>query len=406
MRAQKRQVALKPEMEKFLEYLKAQREYGERALKKHRAMLLEICNFMEERNITYIDANVRNLFITTKELQGVKHVGIYRTLFNHFEHFQKGESIPIRERLDVYHYSSELTPIVNKYVNYCTEKGNKFRTIRTKKALLRDFFLTANYSSLADITINSLEKACAVVSTKEQWGAIREFLRFCCKESLLQTDFSTIIPKFTKPKTIPSVYSVEEVRALEHSINRTSVNGKRDYACILLASRLGIRSGDIAKLKFENLDFENNRISFIQEKTDTPITLPLIPEIKVAITEYIAVRPDSKYREIFLRTHAPYIPITPAAFQTSLRYCFSKANICTKGKKKGPHSLRASLATSLINDSASYETVRRILGHNDKNVIQHYAKLDIEKLRICALPANQPSGSFSSFLEGGKNENF
>ena len=101
MRAQKRQVALKPEMEKFLEYLKAQREYGERALKNHRAMLLEICDFMEERNITYIDANVRNLFITTKELQGVKQVGIYRTIFNHFEHFQKGESIPIREILKI-----------------------------------------------------------------------------------------------------------------------------------------------------------------------------------------------------------------------------------------------------------------------------------------------------------------
>ena len=118
----------------------------------------------------------------------------------------------------------------------------------------------------------------------------------------------------------------------------------------------------------------------------------------------MSVRPQKDYKEIFLRTHAPYKPITSEAIKYAVRCCFSKANINTNGKKIGPHSLRSSLATSLINDSISYETVRTILGHNDKNVIQHYAKLDIERLRICALPAQPSYGAFKDFLEGGNCE--
>lgn len=63
-------------------------------------------------------------------------------------------------------------------------------------------------------------------------------------ESILKDDFSTLIPKFLRPKPLPSCYSEKEIMTIENSIDRTTSIGKRDYALLVLATRLGIRSGD------------------------------------------------------------------------------------------------------------------------------------------------------------------
>ena len=82
----------------------------------------------------------------------------------------------------------------------------------------------------------------------------------------------------------------------------------------------------------------------------------------------------------------------------AVRKYISQAGIVTTGRKKGPHSLRSSMASSMVNDSVPYETVRRILGHSSDNAIKHYARIDIEQLRPYCLAPPQPTGSFRIFL--------
>ena len=79
-------------------------------------------------------------------------------------------------------------------------------------------------------------------------------------------------------------------------------------------------------------------------------------------------------------------------------------SIDTKGKHHGPHALRASLASSMVNENVPYEAIRGILGHKDPDAVKHYAKLDIEQLRKCAIPVPSPTGAFQAFLEGGLNK--
>ena len=79
-----------------------------------------------------------------------------------------------------------------------------------------------------------------------------------------------------------------------------------------------------------------------------------------------------------------------------------RSGINIAGKKHGPHSLRASLASSMVNDGISYETVRKVLGHDSPNAIRHYARLDIQMLRNCALACPAPSGTLHQFLKGGR----
>jgi hypothetical protein len=54
----------------------------------------------------------------------------------------------------------------------------------------------------------------------------------------------------------------------------------------------------------------------------------------------------------------------------------------------------------MVNDSISYETVRKVLGHSSNNAIKHYARIDIEKLRLYSIPPAEPSGAFLRYLNG------
>ena len=80
-------------------------------------------------------------------------------------------------------------------------------------------------------------------------------------------------------------------------------------------------------------------------------------------------------KEIFLHIYAPYNPISTGSIRNLLKKYMVVANIDIGNRKKGPHALRSSLASSMINNDISYETVRKILGHSSDNEIKHYAKL-------------------------------
>lgn len=125
---------------------------------------------------------------------------------------------------------------------------------------------------------------------------------------------------------------------------------------------MGIRSGDIVKLKIEDIRNRND-ISIIQEKTGNTLHLPLISEVMAAIEDYLSVRPPSAANEILLNVYAPHNPITTGTIRNALKKYIVSADIDVGNRKKGPHSLRSSLASSMINDDIPYETVRKILGH-------------------------------------------
>lgn len=233
---------------------------------------------------------------------------------------------------------------------------------------------------------------------------ISAFLRFIYKENYVCTDFSKLIVFPKQPVKIPTVYSKDDIQKALQMINLNTVKGKRDYAIILLAYRLGLRSSDIVSLKFENIDFVNKRINLIQIKTKIPLTLPLLPEINRAIREYLKVRPKSQFKEIFLSSLAPFAPFCKESGSTALRKYFLGANVNVTNKKTGLHSLRSTLASELISENVSFAVTQKILGHSDSSSIKYYVKFDIESLRECSLPVPSPSGRFNDLLNCGNME--
>ena len=98
---------------------------------------------------------------------------------------------------------------------------------------------------------------------------------------ILDVDYSKNVPRdnFRRHPKLPSVYTKEEITSMIEVIDRGNPKGKRDYAIILIATRLGLRSSDICNIKFENLNWKQCEIAISQQKTRQEVILPLTTEI-------------------------------------------------------------------------------------------------------------------------------
>jgi integrase len=202
---------------------------------------------------------------------------------------------------------------------------------------------------------------------------------------------------------MPTVYSEEEILRIESSIDRNRPTGKRDYAIVLLATRLGLRLDDIRTMGFDGFDFEKDTLRLVQEKTLTALELPMAPELKAALPDYIRNgRPDIS-GVVFRLSHPPYTPLSKTGVIASFERAIHKSGVERGGRGCGPRAFRSSLASSMVNDGVPYEAVRKTLGHIDPNAISHYARVDVERLRPYALPVPKATGAFFDFLAGRRS---
>ena len=300
--------------------------------------------------------------------------------------------------------------LLDEYLNDCIKRGNKSGTIIHKQfSCVRFFnFLADNgYKDISLINTAIIVKALLMFTNIDRYADIRLLLNYLKERGLLDRDYAEIIPKPKRPQPIPSVYTIDELKLIEQSIDTSTDTGKRNIAIVRLATRMGLRSGDIAKLTVDEINFSSGIIHLIQEKTSIPLELQMPKEVSDSIYTHLENSKENHYSDkyVFHSMCAPYGRITTSIIRHIVNDAMFKAGVEMGSRKHGPHAFRSSLASHMIEDDFSYDTVRRILGHSDPNVIKHYAKTDIERLRLCAISPPNPSGLFEGYLTGKKVTN-
>lgn len=226
-------------------------------------------------------------------------------------------------------------------------------------------------------------------SLKLMATVLRVFFRYHFTHGNLARDWSYHLPQFRgfRNQRIPAIWPGTAVNALLAAVDRSYPKGKRDYAILLLAARLGMRAGDIRDLRFDNLNWDDARIEFRQSKTGRKVILPLTDEIGKALIDYLQHgRPTSDYREIFLRAQLPHIPLLKGnKFYGIIDKYRKLAGIELPQKTHGMHSLRHTVASRLLNAGNPLETISDLLGHTSLDTTLHYARVDEELLRSAAL---------------------
>lgn len=214
-----------------------------------------------------------------------------------------------------------------------------------------------------------------------------QFLAYLYAHKLLEADLSkVVVDKYTYRSKLPTHYSAEEIGQLITAIDRANPCGKRDYAILMLVSRMGLRSSDVVNLKFENLLWDKQLLSLVQTKTRQSLQLPLFPEVGNAIIDYLKEgRPESSHPYVFLRLIPPYDNLHTAAINGMIKKYLKRAGIRYDERQHGPHSLRHSLATGLLKHETSLPVISGILGHGRIESTMNYLRVDVVSLKRCAL---------------------
>jgi integrase len=216
---------------------------------------------------------------------------------------------------------------------------------------------------------------------------LKKFFIFLEEKGIIsQENLYLSIPKvFAKQVKIVTTISKDAEKELVSNDKLSTPLGKRDQAMILLALRLGVRRSDIVGLKFTNINWKNDTITFTQQKTKIPITLPLLTDVGNALMDYILnSRVNTESDEIFLRGYAPYKVLKPSsASKVPIKYLSEfNSDDCPE---KGLHILRRTAATRLFENNISSSIISASLGHSNPDSADVYISTDSKKMRKCAL---------------------
>lgn len=218
-------------------------------------------------------------------------------------------------------------------------------------------------------------------------AALRSFLRYARYRGDITLDLSAAVPvvaNWSMP-SIPRGIAPDQTRQLLASIDRRSGTGRRDYAILLLLARLGVRSGEVAALELDDIDWSAGRLN-VRGKSGQRNELPLPVDVGKAIATYlIRGRPRSTCRRVFLRARAPITGFRGASGVSSVvRHALQRAGI--DSPTMGAHQFRHGLATEMLCHGASLGEIGELLGHHHPQTTTIYTKVDIKALRTLAVP--------------------
>ena len=398
-----KQTAIMDTVNRVREQLEKQ-GYGKGTILQFKSTTNQLLKFMYSKKIEKYTTDVGIRFLKTYYAYDPTHAANstnmerLRYLRKLSEYQLHGAIIPkAHNRKHCYDIPEAFRTETDAFLAYRRFEGIVERNMGTISLYLERFFsyLTAHsVSRVKEITGKHIHGFLRFItgysnqSKDHMMRTVRQFMIFCFKNGYHPEDLSPYAPNvhYEKRARIPSSYSYDDVVKLLALVDRNNPVGKRNYAILLLVSRLALRSGDVVNLKFENINWEENRISLTQHKTGRSLTLPLLEDVGLAIIDYLKFgRPKCDCNNIFVRHRPPIDAFSSGGIYNLVSNYIGKAGLLTQDKKHGPHALRHSLASRLLEENVPLPVISEILGHANTNTTAAYLSISIEKLRSCAL---------------------
>jgi site-specific recombinase XerD len=231
-------------------------------------------------------------------------------------------------------------------------------------------------------------QACGWAAAKRCTTAVRMFLRFLIADGKCVAGLDGSIPSLAhwRLSSLPRYLQSDEVERVITSCDPTTPAGVRDRAILLLLARLGLRAGDILRLRLGDLDWKEAGIR-VAGKGRCQALLPLTQEIGDAIATYLQDgRPESDADALFIRSRAPFRAFADhCAISMIVAQAMRRAGVVCPSRGAA-HVLRHSVASSMLRQGASLQEIAVILRHRSITTTEIYAKVDVVALQQIAQP--------------------
>lgn len=267
------------------------------------------------------------------------------------------------------------------------------RSYRDTLRLLLPFVAGQCHRSLDQLTVEQLSAAhvhgflrhveevrhCTTTTRNQRLAAIRALAGFVAAHSPEHIAWCGEIRRIPFKKATQAVVPYLEKSEMDALLNvpdRTTAQGRRDYALLLFLYNSGARASEAAQLTIADIDLANPAVRLLGKGNKTRLC-PLWAVTIQTLTPLVARRAPTQ--PVFLNRCGQ--PITRFGIHTLVERCAQKAAAVVPSlatKRVSPHTLRHTAAVFLLRSGVDINTIRAWLGHVSVNTTQVYAELDLE----------------------------
>lgn len=272
-------------------------------------------------------------------------------------------------------------------------------TVSSRARLATKFLVFAHESGAdrpSDIEMSHVDAFCATLAgfAATTAGGYRRllcyFLDWMHGEGLVPFSGAAAVPRAkTAAQPLPSRFTRDEVERALAAIDNTTRRGKARLFIVSLFAFTGMRAGDAINLKLQDIDLENDTISYVAGKTGRRTEVPIAGGLKLPLVDYLKnARPESRTDpdNVILTMSLPYTKLRcPASLGKIIGKCFEDAGVVIGNRHHGPHALRHSLASNMLEADVPVHDISAVLGHSRIQTTAMYLSVDAGHMRELAL---------------------
>jgi len=227
---------------------------------------------------------------------------------------------------------------------------------------------------------------CGKGTVEKLTTSLRAFLRYLAVKGRCRAGLADAVPGYAhwRLADLPRYLLAEQVNRLIAACDGEVRARRRDRAIVLLLARLGLRAGDVAQLRLDDIEWETGSLR-VTGKSRYEVRLPLPQDVGDAIAAYLECRPSCPIDHVFVRNIAPFRPFQKGdGISSVVKRVMQRAGIVTPFK--GAHVLRHTAATEMLRHGVPLEKIGLVLRHRGIDTTAYYAKADVTLLKQIVQP--------------------
>ncbi len=282
--------------------------------------------------------------------------------------------------------------MVNEFLDYLRyERRRSPETITSYSCSIREFedffhqldngldWSTVDEDVVRDWMEHLVDGGMEASSVGTRFAALRSLFKFALARHLVERDPTYRLEPPKKAKRLPTFLKESEMnRLLDDLPWGTSFKDVRDKAIITTFYETGIRLSELTGLNDVDIDSDYHQLK-VTGKGNKQRVVPYGEELARTLRDYMTCRD----REVIRHSDAVFVTskgkrMTSEEVRTLVK---DKLSLVSSQKKLSPHVLRHTFATAMLNNGASIESVRRLLGHASASTTEVYTHTTFEQLR-------------------------
>lgn len=250
---------------------------------------------------------------------------------------------------------------------FAGKEMNEFNPGEVKPDLIREWI------------ISLMDKGYTSTSVNRKLSSLRSFYKYLLRQGLVEVDPLRKISGPKNKKPLPSFLKESEMnRLLDETDFGDGFKGCRDHLIIEMFYATGMRLSELIDLNDNDVDFSASLLK-VTGKRNKQRLIPFGDELREAMLAYVDIRNGA----VFERSEAFFVRENGERLYKSLVYNLVKRNLSkvVTLKKRSPHVLRHTFATTMLNNEAELGAVKELLGHSSLATTEIYTHTTFEELK-------------------------